>query len=284
MENIWIYLALAYGILKGIRECMKKIALKKTGLMETLFFYMLIGFVCTLPYAKEALALEPVNIFFVFIKSMFVSIGFILSFVAIKRMPISLYSVVCLAQMVFTTIFSVVFLREPFGIHNFIGLTLVIAGLFMVNMKKDEESCVKFRYSALFAVLGYCMCNSISATMDKVLMSDMSSAQLQFWFMFFSVIIYGLIIVVRKEKISLKTLKDNYWVTIMGIILVVGDRLLFDANGHPHSKVIIITLLQQTAVIVSVIIGRIAFKEENILYKLACACVVIVGIFVSTAW
>ena len=281
MESIWIFLALAYGILRGVRECMKKVALKKSGLMEILFFYMLVGFVFTLPDLKDALALDPYYILWVFIKSVIVSTGFILSFMAIRRMPVSLYSVVTLAQMVFTTIFSVIFLKEPFGISNFIGLALVITGLVMVNLKKDEENKGKFKIIALVMAVGYCFLNAISATMDKVLMQYMNSGQLQFWFMFFSVIVYGLIILVKREKISLKTIKTNYWIPLMGILLMVGDRLLFEANGHPDSKVTVITLLIQSSVIVSIIIGRFAFKEKNILYKLACSCVIISGIAVA---
>ena len=281
MGNIWIFYALTYGILKGVRECMKKFALKKSGLMEILFFYMLVGFVFTLPDLRSALELSYVYIFWIFVKSVFVSTGFILSFMAIKRMPVSLYSVVILAQMVFTTIFSVIFLREPFGISNFIGLVLVIAGLVMVNLKKDGGGNGKFKIIALVMAVGYCFLNAISATMDKVLMRNMTSGQLQFWFMFFSVIIYGIIIVVRKEKISLKTMKTNFWIPIMGILLMVGDRFLFEANGHPDSKATVITLLIQCAVIVSILIGRFVFKEKNILYKLACSCVIILGIAVA---
>ena len=281
MENIWIIYALSYGILKGVRECMKKIALKKSGLMEILFFYMLVGFVFTLPDLKSALLLAPALVFWIFVKSVFVSTGFILSFMAIKRMPISLYSVVILAQMVFTTIFGVIFLKEPFGIYNIIGLALVIAGLVMVNFKKDGDNKREFKFVALIMAVAYCFFNAISATMDKVLMRDMTSGQLQFWFMFFSVIIYGIIIVVRKEKISLKTLKTNFWIPVMGILLMVGDRLLFEANGHPDSKVTVITLLIQCAVIVSILIGRFVFKEKNILYKLICSCIIISGIAVA---
>lgn len=281
MENIWIFLALAYGMLKGVRECMKKIALKKSGLMEILFFYMLIGFVFTLPDLKSALELNPFYIFGVFIKSVIVSTGFILSFMAIKRMPVSLYSIVILAQMVFTTIFGVIFLKEPFGIYNFIGLALVIIGLVMVNLKKDGEDNGKFKFVALIMAVAYCFLNAISATMDKVFMQHMTSGQLQFWFMFFSVIFYGLIVIVRREKISLKTLKTNYWIPIMGVLLMIGDRLLFEANGHPDSRVTVITLLNQSSVIVSILMGRLVFKEKNILYKLACSCVIISGIAVA---
>ena len=281
MENIWIFFALAYGMLKGVRECMKKFALKKSSLMEILFFYMLIGFLFTLPDLKSAVALDAFYIFWIFVKSLLVCTGFILSFMAIKRMAVSLYSVVILSQMVFTTIFSVAFLKEPFGITNFIGLSLVISGLVLVNIKKDGGKGEKFKFLPLVLAVMYTFFNAISATMDKVLMRHMSSGQLQFWFMFFSVIIYGIIVIVKREKISLKTLKTNYWIAIMGILLMLGDRILFEANGHPNSKVTIITLLIQCSVIVSILIGRVVFKEKNILYKMFCSCIIISGIAVA---
>lgn len=281
MENLWMVLVLAYGLLKGARECMKKEALKRSSLMETLFFYMLVGFVFTLPDVKSALALQPVYIFQVLIKSVIVSIGFLLSFVAIRGLPIGIYSIMTLSQMVFTTLLGILFLEESFGIYNFIGLMLVIGGLVMVNFKKDGTDEKKVKVFALLAAVGYCFFNSVSAVMDKVLMKDMTSAQLQFWFMFFSTVCYGIIIIVKREKISLKTLKTNFWIPLMGFLLVLGDRLLFEANGAPNSRVTIMTLLLQVSVVVTIILGRVIYKEKNFLYKLLCAGIIISGIVIS---
>lgn len=281
MENLWMILVLSYGLLKGVRECMKKEALKKSSLMETLFFYMLVGFLFTLPDTKVALELPPVYIFQVLIKSVIVSAGFLLSFIAIKGLPIGLYSIMTLSQMVFTTILSILFLREPFGIYNFIGLVLVIGGLVMANFKKGGTDEKSVKVWALISAVGYCFFNSVSAVMDKHLMKDMTSAQLQFWFMLFSTLCYGIIIIVKKEKISLNTLITNLWIPLMGFLLVSGDRLLFIANGFENSKVTVMTLLLQVSVVVTIILGRVIYKEKNFLYKLFCAGVVISGIVIS---
>ena len=112
-------------------------------------------------------------------------------------------------------------------------------------------------------------------------MRDMTSAQLQFWFMFFSTILYGIILIVKREKISLKTLKTNFWIPLMGFLLVLGDRLLFIANGAQNSKVTVMTLLLQVSVVVTIILGRVIYKEKNFLYKLFCAGIVISGIVIA---
>ena len=59
-------------------------------------------------------------------------------------------------------------------------------------------------------------------------MQYMTSAQLQFWFMLFMTLIYGVVLIVRKEKISVKCLRYNYWIPVMSISLIVGDKLLFE--------------------------------------------------------
>ncbi len=50
----WILLTLAYGLIKGVREIVKKKSLQKSTIMEVLFFYTLFGFLMLLPDVKEA--------------------------------------------------------------------------------------------------------------------------------------------------------------------------------------------------------------------------------------
>ena len=65
-------------------------------------------------------------------------------------------------------------------------------------------------------------------------------------------------------------------------LLVFGDRLLFIANSSPKSKVTVMTLLLQSSVIVTVVLGKVIYKEKHFLYKLLCASVIIGGIVIGT--
>ncbi|MBR5517839.1 MAG: EamA family transporter [Clostridia bacterium] len=282
MENLWIFLALSYGILKSGRDFMKKEALKRNSLMETLFFYMFVGFIFTLPDLKSALQCEPFFIFMGFVKAVIVCIGFILSFVAVRGLPLGFYSLMTLSQMVFTTLIGISFLNEPFGIPNLIALLMVITGLVMVNLRNHGDDGKKIKFYAILSVLGYTFCNSVSSAMDKVLTKSITPAQLQFWFMFFSVLFYAAILIVKKEKVSVKTLKTNFWIPLMGFLLVFGDRLLFIANSSPHSRITVITLLLQSSVVISIILGKVIYKEKHFLYKLLCASIIIAGIVIGS--
>lgn len=279
MQNLWIYLVVIYALLKGGRECMKKAALKKSSPNEILFFYTFIGFLMTLPYIKTAFALDGIYIFYILIKSTVCCIAFLFSMLALKQMSVSLYSIMDLARVVFSTTLGVIVLGESFTPVKAIGVVLVITGLILVNFKKHSSNNPTTLFT-LFAVLMNCFFNAVSGTLDKILMKDIGPDQLQFWFMLFMTIIYGINLLVRREKISIKTLKTNYWIPIMSVSLVFGDLLLFKANAAPQSQVTLMTLIKQSSVIVSVLSAWLIFKEKNILYKLLCSLIVIAGIVI----
>ena len=150
----------------------------------------------------------------------------------------------------------------------------------MVNAKKSSSS-KRITASILVAALLNCFFNAVSGTMDKVLMGYMESSQLQFWFMLFMTVIYGIALIIRKEKVSIKSIGTNYWIPIMSLSLIIGDRLLFEANKNSLSEVTLMTVIKQSSVIVSVLTGYFVFKEKDILYKLLCTMVVLSGIFVA---
>lgn len=280
MENLWILFILIYSLLKGSREGMKKAALKKSSSTEILFFYTLVGLVLTLPFSKAAFSLEPIYIFYSFIKAAVVCTAWIFAFSALKNMSVSLYGIMDLSRMIFSTMLGVFVLGESFTLPKAIGVALVITGLMLVNLKKDT-STKGMTLPVLTAALLNCFLNAVSGTMDKVLMQHMESSQLQFWFMFFMTLIYVAVLLVRKEKISVKCLKYNYWIPLMSISLIVGDKLLFEANANPASEVTLMTVIKQSSVIVTVLTGWLIFKEKHILYKMMCAGIVLAGIFVA---
>jgi len=280
MDNLWIIFIVIYALLKGGREGMKKAALKKSSSNEILFFYTLVGLILVLPFSKEAFSLAPIYIFYAFLKAFVVCVAWIFSFKALRNMSVSLYGIMDLSRMVFSTGLGVFILGEAFTLKKAIGVTLVIIGLLLVNLKKNANS-KGMTLPVLIAALLNCFFNAVSGTMDKVLMQHMESSQLQFWFMFFMTVIYGAVLIITHEKVSIKTLKTNYWIPLLSLSLVVGDKLLFEANASPLSQVTLMTVIKQSSVVITVLTGWLIYKEKNILYKLMCTGIVLAGIFVA---
>ncbi len=279
MENTWIIFVFIYALLKSGREGMKKAATKKSSTNEILFFYTLIGLIMVIPFSKTAFDIEPIFIFYSFVKAAVCCTAWIFSLMAIKSMSISLYGIMDLSRMVFSTMLGVLVLGESLTGAKIAGMLLVITGLALVNTKKHTASGTMTLFS-LTAVLLNCFFNAVSGVMDKIIMKSIDSNQLQFWFMFFMTIINGVILAVRKEKISFSSVKTNYWIPLMSLSLVLGDKLLFEANANPQSEVTLMTLIKQSSVIVTVLTGRFVFKEKDLLFKLLCTAIVITGIMI----
>ena len=283
-------LVLFYGLAKGGREICKKKALTKNSVIEVLFFYTLVSFIFVTPEAVHAGGLKVNQYLLIALKSFVIFAAWICSFNAIKKLPVSVMGILDLSRVIFATLMGVAFLGEVMGTLQIWGLVFVASGLLMLplpnalmhkkNMPANGKESVKPGYVVL-AIIS-CILNAVSGTMDKYLMStDMTSGQLQFWYMLFLVAYYGIYILIKRIHINWKSLLKNYWIWILSILFVLADRALFIANGYPDSKVTVMTLIKQSGCLVTILGGKFIFKEKNILYKLICAAVIIAGIVIA---
>ncbi len=296
---LWIWLVLLYGVIKGTREIIKKKSMEKNTILEVLFVYTLLSFLMVTPGVTKAGGVDAPTMLLIAVKSFVIFVAWIFSFKAIKKMPISLYGLLDLSRVIFSTLMGVIFLREKMTFWQTVGLVLVCAGLLLYRYqtggkrlltKKNaggelltKEPAEKVGVKIVCFALLSCLLNGVSGTMDKVLMLKISSTQLQFWYMLYLVLYYLLYILVTRTKIRLVSALKNYWIWILSLIFVIGDKALFIANQSPDSKVTIMTLLKQAGCIVTILAGKFIFKEKNIGYKLFCAGVIIAGIVLSVA-
>lgn len=132
----------------------------------------------------------------------------------------------------------------------------------------------------IFLAFLSCILNAVSGLLDKILMKEMNSSQLQFWYTLFMVIYYGIYALVTRAKIN-RSVWKNIWIYLLAAGLIAMDKVLFIANGISESQVTIMTLIKQSSVIVAIIAGKFVFKEKDILHKVFCAVIVVAGIIVG---
>lgn len=292
---MWMYLVLLYGVFKGLREICKKKALEISTPLEVLLVYSLISFVMVIPDIGNAWGLAPIYYLWIALKSFFVWLAWICSFKAIKQLPISLYGVLDLSRVLFATLLAMTVLGERLGGFQIAGLILVALGLLalkynpleLFKSKKAKESETKLPLDAkqkrmfafnVFLAFSSCALNALSGLMDKILMKDINSSQLQFWYMLFLVLFYFIYAAIAHKNVHVvKTLK-NKWVWLLSILFVIADRALFIANADPDSRITVMTLIKQSGCIVTILAGKFIFKEKKTAHKFFCAGVIIIGI------
>ena len=291
----WVILVLIYGLLKGIRDISKKKAMEVNSLMEVLFVYTLLAFIFVIPDVRNAGGVAPIDLGLTAVKSFVIFVAFICGFYAIEKMPIGIYGIVDLSRMLFSLVLGVIILDERLGLFQYIGIGLVLLGLILlkyrprflkktVKVNEDEAEPSKTgKISGLVLLIAFVstFLNAVSGIMDKILMKTMTSSQLQFWYMLFMVVYYGLYVLISRTKIHWKSVLKNIHVWLIAVLFIVADRCLFIANGDPTSKVTVMTILKQICVVVTIIGGRIIYKEKEMGYKIFCALIVVAGIVFS---
>ncbi|MCR5249419.1 MAG: DMT family transporter [Lachnospiraceae bacterium] len=302
---LWMLLTLFYGVVKGLREIVKKKSLEKSTVTEVLFFYTLIGFCILLPDVGEVTIMAPKFFALVALKSFVIFVAWLCGFRAIKEIPVSLYGLLDLSRVLFAMLLGVLLLKEVLSTGQIIGMCLVALGLAALRFedkvhallqggKRAEEEerreagagspagaeKEKKGHLWIFVTLSFlsAFLNAVSGTMDKILTKEISSADLQFWYMLFLLLFYALYILCRKVRINWKQTAKNGWIWILSILFILADRALFVANSIPDSRVTVMTLIKQSGCIVTILGGRLVFKEKGIGYKLCCAAVIIAGI------
>lgn len=278
---VWMLLVLLYGVLKGVREIVKKKALGQNSTMEVLFMYTLLSFLMVLPEIRNVFGLEPRYYFYISIKSFVLFLAWMFSFKAIKKMPISLYGVLDLSRVLFATMLGVAVMQEVLGVCQMIGLILVSAGLIMLKYRpKKQREADRETVEVKYVVMAFasCLLNAVSGLLDKILMKNISSVQLQFWFLLFLTLMYLAFILLSRTPVNIGSVARNKWVWLLSILIVAADRALFIANGMEGSRITVMTLIKQSGCVVTILAGRFLFKEKDTAHKLFCAAVIVAGI------
>lgn len=277
--KLWIIFILLYGILKGSREPIKKAVLKDVGVLTSLFVYTFVGFLMSAPTAVGVFSVTPFAFLLVVIKSFVIFVAWILAFLAIKKVPVSVYGICDMSRVIFSTLLGVFFLGESLTAKGVVSLILVACGLYFANTKKSAEN-ENYKMKYIWLIIIECFLNAVSGTMDKYIMStgEITASALQFWFMLLLSVFYLAYILIKREKLELKKAFTNPWLYVLSLSLILGDRMLFSANADPESQVTTMTLIKQSSAIVTIILGRLVYKEKNIIRKLICAGIILLGI------
>ena len=293
MSNFWIFLILIYGIFKGFREALKKKTTGTHSVIEVLFFYTLFAFILTIPLSRDVFSLSARAHLVILFKSFVIFAAWICAMNSIKRLPISLYSVTDMSRMVFAILLGVIVLGEDISLSQGIGIALVILGVTLVNFHSKKGSGERVKLGLFLLVLISCFLNSIAEITDKWLLSPLiterwllgteivKTEQMQFWYMLYLAAFYGLYILIRREKVNFVKCVKSPYIWLLSLLFVVADRAMFIANTYENSTVVVMTLIKQSSVLVTILLGKLIFKEENVLKRALCACLVIAGIVIS---
>lgn len=275
----WLYMVIISGILLGFWDITKKKVLKSIPVLNVLALYSLFCFIFISFEFKNAMHVNSHLILIIFVKCIVIFFSWGLGFTAIKHLPISVIAPFDTLNPLFCVIFGIFILDERIRIIQAIGIAIMIISYYFISRVGSKEVQHIFKNKYFYFMVGSALLSAVSATIDKIALRQINSGQMQFWFSLFMAILYCVALFFSQLK-SKKgfSIKFNLYIPLMSLLLLVSDRIYFNAVNVPSSQIAIIMPIRKISIFISVIIGGLLFKEKNIKEKFWCICLLIAGI------
>ena len=265
MES-WIILSIIYGLLCGTSDLFKKQALKKVPLTQTIIiFNFVILIILIITGGNYALSFN--SYYLIMLKSFCVFLGWLTGFYVIKKIDISVYSIIMLSKVIFTGVLSVIFLNEQINFNKI-----------LVNVNKTKK-VIKLKYIFLTLISSFLI--STSLFLDKVILKSTSNFSLQFYYTLTLIIFLLIYLIIKSEALNFSYAKKSYSVINLGIITFIADYIHFVAASHPNSSVVVMTLTRHSSLIITVFLGSLIYKEKNLLLKFVAVLIIITGLVLT---
>ena len=281
---MWILLALGSAAIIGFYEVLKKHALDNNAVIPVLYIATLTGSTIFLlanffHHPPHHLSISFNDHLLVLIKALLVTAAWILGFLGLKHLPISIAAPLSAVGPFFTLCGAIFLLNEHLTIFQLTGCIIMIMSVFLFSNTAQKEGISIFRSKWVLALLISALLGAISSLYDKYLVPRLGPDQVQFWFTFYLPVVmtpFMFILWYPSRKV------DRYvwrWsVPIIGIFLVIADYLYFHAIVEKDALIAVIDALRRSNLVIAFLVGGILFGEMNIRKKGVAICGVLTGV------
>lgn len=277
----YIVFTVISAIFLSLYDFFKKVSVReKKDIYEILFFYTGVAFLCSFIFVKEAFNTDVKYIGFTFLKSSVISMSWFLTMKAVSKLDLGIVTPFSMLGTIFTTLMAWICFGQEIGIVQLGGCLIILVGLLLIsrlNKDKKEEKENDYRYLLLLVVAAFL--SSISAMIDKtVLTNGVSKGSVLFWFFFFLMSIYFVVCMIRNKKIEFKNLKTNYWVIFIGLSIFLADFFYYQAVAIEGVYLSMISIIRKLSSFLSVVLAGFFLKEDNLIKKILILLLMFVGL------
>jgi drug/metabolite transporter (DMT)-like permease len=206
---------------------------------------------------------------------------------AIRVSPLSLTIPFLAFTPVFILATGAVLIRETPNIEGISGTMITVAGGYVLNLDPSLKSLsypframVRERGSRLMLAVAFIY--SITSALGKA--SVLHSSPIFFSLTYLPALTILLLII-------FSLLKKVSWISVRthGLQgLVIGSLSLIETIFHfmalPLAKVAYVIAVKRMSILISVVYGGVFFRERQIVYRLAGACLMVIGAIVISVW
>lgn len=293
---MWLLLSCISAIFLGLYDVSKKKAVDGNAVLPTLFFATLSGAACTAPlillselnpvFAQQHhiyIPAQSISIHLLIIaKSFIVGTSWVLSYFALKHLPITIATPLRATAPLFTVLGAVVFFGERPTVSQWSGILLILTCYFIYSFTSRKNSATHTSPIWIFLMILAAITGAMSAGFDKYLLQSLHLPALFVlsYFLPYLTIILGVIVLIfwfpQRKKSTAFVFRPT--IMLIGILLVTADLAYMTALSNPLAKLSIVSSIRRTNVIISFISGALLFHEGNIKQKLLPFAGILIGL------
>lgn len=290
----WLLAALSAASL-GLYDVSKKAALNDNAVLPVLFGSSLAGAVLVLPVvvlstthpallgtlALPALAARAH--LFILVKAAIVTASWVLSFFAVKHLPISLAAPIRASAPLFILLGAVVLFAERPSAWQWLGIAVVLLAYWAFSVIGRLEGFAFSSNRWILMMLAGTLLGAASALYDKYLLrsEQLPPTALQCWFTLYNAALQGLIVVFAWAPRRRRTTPFAWrpWIVAVGVLLLVSDNLYFHALASDGALVSVVSMIRRTNVVVTFTVGSLVFHDLLMRRKALALVGVLVGLW-----
>ncbi len=293
----WLTLSILSALFLGLYDVAKKASVDDNAVVVVLFACSAAGLVMVAPAvllshvspslaARSGIQVVPLSWFahgLVIVKAVIVTVSWVLTFFALKALPISLAAPIRASAPLFTLFGAIAFFAERPTLQQWLGIAVTLAAYFGFSVIGRAEGIHFGRNRWVWLLFAGTLVGALSGLYDKHLLQSagLPAMTMQFWFTFYNVVLQGLIVLILWWPARARNAPFRWRWSIIAVaaLLLLADALYFRALSVPGALVSVVATLRRTNVVISFAVGGLAFRERYRSRKAVALLGVLAGLF-----
>jgi len=290
-------LAVLSAVFLGLYDVAKKASVQDNAVLPVLLSCSASGLLVFLPVVALSLAapasaiahglfvesMSTVGHLLVLAKAAVVTLSWVLTYFALKHLPISLAAPVRASAPLFTLLGAITLFGERPSARQGVGIAVILFAYWIFSLIGKTEGIRFSRNAWVWSLFAGTLVGAASGLYDKHLLqvAKLPALSMQLWFTVYGTLIQAAIVAFLwwPQRARSTPFKFRPSILAVGILLVAADALYFRALAMPGALVSIVSTLRRTNVVLSFAIGALLFGDRNRLAKAAALAGILVGIF-----
>ena len=294
---MWIYLGLVSVLFLGFYNIAKKHGVKENAVIPVLFFSSLSGALVLLPCIListfcpeltsgtlfEISPLSWTDHLFISVKAIILGCSWILSYFALKHLPISIVQPIRASSSIFTIFGAILIYGETPLLMQWVGIGIILISYFFFSVIGKKEGIIFHQNKWIYYMILATILGATCGLYDKFLVvtKGYDPTTLLAWFSLYLFLFYACITLVLWWPNRSKTTPFTWKWTIpcIGVLLVCADMVYYLAI-EDGADLIVLSPLRKSNVLISFFLGAYIFKEKNKRLKALALVGVLIGVII----